>query len=260
MRGGFSLYNEYMNWATKRQVIAISIFAGVLALVIAAITFFFFYTPASCIDLKQNQDETGIDCGGSCSTLCTSDALPARISFVRVLTPAPGRTDVIAYIDNPNEAAEALGAHLTLDLYADSQAKVGTQEVTLDLPAQGSVPLYLPNVGNGTATKAFLTFVAGSPIWTKTTQKVTIPVVQDSALQNTQTPRITATLKNPVAQTLRNITIVATVFDENNNAIGATQTFVSELPSQGTASIVFNWNTSFINTPVRYEIVPVPKL
>lgn len=249
-----------MNWAAKRQAIAIAILVGIVLLLVAIGAFFFLYTPASCIDKKQNQDETGIDCGGSCTTLCVSEALPARIRFVRVLTPVEGRSDIVAYIDNPNENAEARDVHLTIELYSAAQVRLGSTEVALDLPALSSVPLFMPSIGDGTAAKAFMSFVGAGPVWTKTTQKAVLPVVKDTALQNTNTPRITASLVNPVAKPLRDITIVATVFDESNNAIAATQTFVTELPSQGTVPIVFTWNAPFPATPVRYDVVPVPSL
>ncbi len=249
-----------MTWATKRQLTVISVLVALLLVLIAAVAFFFLYKPASCVDGKQNQNETGVDCGGSCSTFCASEASSAIVRFVRVLTPVPGRTDVIAYIDNPNDTAEARGVHLTLELYDDAQVKIATQQIILDLPIKGTVPLYISNVGDGTATRAFLTFNDGGPLWTKATQKPTLPIVKDGVLQNTQTPRITAKLQNPVASTLKNITLIATVFDEKNNAIAATQTFVTELPSQGTATIVFSWNAPFVGTPVRFDIVPVPTL
>ena len=47
----------------------------VLAGIIFSIFWSVFYRAPTCNDRVQNGDEKGIDCGGSCKNLCTSDAL-----------------------------------------------------------------------------------------------------------------------------------------------------------------------------------------
>ena len=69
-------------------------------------------------------------------------------------------------------------------------------------------------------------------------------------------PKITAVLTNPIAYPIYNEKVVATVFNAQNNAIGASQTVVPILPAQGTAPIVFTWNQAFTSQPARVEILP----
>src|SRR5262245_15346669 len=61
-----------MSWASGRRFSIIALIVGVIALVVAAVTFFSMQKAPSCVDNLQNQDEEGVDCGGSCSYLCAT--------------------------------------------------------------------------------------------------------------------------------------------------------------------------------------------
>jgi hypothetical protein len=63
------------SWSQKRQIIYFSIPFFLFLLVLSFVYFSFFYKPATCFDGVKNGNETGIDCGGSCSLVCTNDAL-----------------------------------------------------------------------------------------------------------------------------------------------------------------------------------------
>lgn len=249
-----------MDWAARRKRLVLTIFALVGVAVVAIIAFAVIYETPSCLDKKQNQDEVGIDCGGSCSTICTAEAKPASVRFARALTQS-GRTDVIAYIDNPNREAGSYDAHLTLDVYEDSGRLVRTK-LEIDLPPGGTYPLYVPGIATlGSARQAFLSFDEGFPIWTRASASGNIPLVGDIRIGTPETqPRIIATLTNQTARPIQNIPVIVSVFDASGIVIAASQTLVPELPAQGTASAIFTWNEPFAAPAARIEIVPVPSL
>ena len=61
----------YMEWRTKRKIIFALVALIILAIIIAIPTFVFLNTrKVSCFDKVQNGDETGVDCGGTCSMVC----------------------------------------------------------------------------------------------------------------------------------------------------------------------------------------------
>ena len=67
-----------MTWGLKRQifyVIVLLLFVTVFAFIILYPTF---NKAPSCIDGKQNGNETGIDCGGSCANACLSQVSPLK--------------------------------------------------------------------------------------------------------------------------------------------------------------------------------------
>jgi hypothetical protein len=256
-----------MDWAHRRRTVVWVIIAAVIVAALAILAFAIFYKTPSCIDHTQNQGETGIDCGGPCSTVCSAGtaitpgsevAQPATVRFVRAI-PQSGRTDVIAYIDNPNRDALSTGAHMTLDLYTNDDEDLRTH-LSLDIPAGKSVPVFIPGAATGGVTirQAFLAFDSGYPVWTKQAQPAAAPTTSGITIENADTfPRVTATLQNSIAYPLSNVTVAATVFDAAGSAIAASRTLVQTLPGQGTAPLVFTWNEPFSAPPARVELVPL---
>jgi hypothetical protein len=250
-------YNGYMTWAQRRQrlILAILILCGVafFAVVLTATL----YKAPSCTDGKQNQNETGVDCGGPCPYLCSVSQIVPTIQFVRAVSPEQGRTDIIAYIDNTNTTGGVRDAQYTVDLYDASNVIITHYTGLVNLPPNTVTPLFVPGVyrGAGQVAQAFLTFDQSSLKYLRAYQKPLVPPPSNIEMQNGPIPKVTAIISNPIAQTLYNVTVVATVFDAANNALGASQTVVPILSGQGTAPLVFTWNKPFAGTPVRVEIL-----
>lgn len=249
-----------MSWAAQRRLIILAIVGVVLLLVIGGIAFLIFNKPASCVDGKQNQNEEGIDCGGSCGYLCTASVVPPVVSFVREFSQANGRTDVIAYLKNPNPSAAAKNVRYTVELYSVSRAVIAKKDGVVDLAPGVEIPVFLPNFYSGTEAvdRAFLSLDASSYGWFRYDAPLQIPVVKDAHLSgNTDAPRVLATVINPFVSSLRGIKLVATVFNAEGNAIAASQTVVAELAAQASTEVVFTWNAPFTDAVSRIDVRPV---
>ena len=248
-----------MDWAKRRQrIIGITVaLFGVV--VVAVVGVAVFYKAPSCSDGIQNQGETGIDCGGPCSNLCSVDEIAPKVAFARTISPQPGRIDIIAYIDNANTNASVQGAQYTVQIYGVNQKILATKTGTITMPPSSTVPLFIPHAYDGTETvvTAFVSFDPRTLVWMRNSQRPVLPIPSNITIQNTATPRITATLTNQSAYPFYNQTVVATVFDAQDNVTAASQTIVSVLPAQGSSNIVFTWNQPFASKPVRVEVLPV---
>lgn len=252
-------YTIRMNWALRRQQIIAAILIAAAALILSAVVIATTYKAPSCMDNKQNQGEEGVDCGGPCPYLCTVSESEPSVRFVHAVSPEAGRTDVIAYIDNSNMNGEAQHAKYTVELYDSNGTAVASKTGTVTLPQNTTAPIFIPAayLGSNQITQAFLTIDPSSLRWIRTSSaKPTWPATSAIQIQNGAAPRVTATLTNPTAHDMYNVTVVATVFDASDNAIGASQTIVPILPGQGTAPLIFTWNQAFAGTPVRAEILP----
>jgi hypothetical protein len=249
-----------MEWAQKRRWMVITVITTCVLAALAILGFAIFYDTPTCTDRKQNGEETGIDCGGTCSTVCSAEATPASVRFSRALLQS-GRSDLIAYIDNPNRDAFAEDAIVKLDVYAQDGTLV-ERRVKVTLPANASTPVYIPGIADVPVQRVFASFEEGSPLWTRGQGwEMTPPKVENISITDAESrPRITATLVNQTAYVDNNIPLVATVFADDGSVVAASQTVVRLLPAQGTSQAVFTWNEPFSGPAARVDIVPLLSL
>ncbi len=247
-------------WGQKRQWLILSILLLLLLGAAGTITALALHKAPMCTDGKQNGTEEGVDCGGTCTYLCVADLKKPSVRFATPVFPEQGRTDVIAYIDNSNPEAGVPHAGYTLELLDAQGTVVAEKSGTVNLTPNSTAPIYIPHAydGSKTVAQAFLTIDPDSIVYPRNYPKLIVPPASEIQIigGDTSSPKITATLSNPTAHVLYGVTVVITVFDAHDNAIAASRTLVPTLPSQGTAPIVFTWNTAFRAAPVRVEILP----
>lgn len=255
-------YTVCMSWALRRRFIILGIIAAAVALALGFFYFTIIHVPPSCTDNKQNGTEEGVDCGGTCTYLCTASEAEPSVRFVRPVSPMSGRTDVIAYIDNPNANAAAKRLPYTIELYDSQNVVVAKKDGTVDLPPNSTVPIFVPDfyTGDHAVARAFLTFDEPSHYWYRYQETRTLPKVANVVLTTSNTPRITATAVNTGATSVGGTYFVATVFDTEGNAIAASQTIATGIPAQGSVELTFTWPSAFSGTVSRIEVVPLVRL
>ncbi len=251
-----------MTWASRRQAFVIGLIAlvviGILSVVLAS------YLGAkpepTCMDGAMNQDEDGVDCGGSCAFLCVADVVQPSVSFVRAV-PSGNRTDVVAYVANRNAEAAARGARYVIELYGADRGFVAAREGVVDLPPGVVVPIFAPGLVEGIASgQAFITFDEASLRWYDEPRTAAVPRIEESRVVDGSLPRATAMIRNATAVPMEDITLVATVFDAAGTPIAASQTLVRSLSPGESTSATFFWNEPFSAPAGRVEVRAVPWL
>lgn len=249
-----------LSWSERRRYGIYAGFGIAALLLITGIVFAVVYDVPTCTDGKQNADETGVDCGGSCAYMCNASVETPRTTFARTVT-SGGRTDVIAYIENRNRDAEAKDARYTIELFDDTGALLGKRDGSIDLPARSTVAIYVPGIlqGIGVAPRAFVTFDTDMK-WRAPKEADVLVTVSNTQLTLSDKPRVTATLKNPSPDTLYDRTVVATVFGSDGLAIAASKTVARTIPGLDTADVVFTWSEPFVGEAARVEVNVLPVL
>ncbi len=251
-----------MSWAAERRAVILAVVGAVVLIAAGFAGYALLHKAPSCTDGTMNADEEGIDCGGSCSYLCAAGLVPASVSFVRELPQASGRTDVIAYLKNPNPSAAAKGVRYTVELYDANRTVVAKKEGVADLAPAMETPVYLSNVYSGSESidRAFLSIDEGYQ-WYAMTEPLSVPVVSNPQVAGTAAaPRVTASVTNPFPKALKNIKLIATVFDGEGNAIAASQTVLASLAPQARTDAVFTWNAPFPAAISRIDVKPIAPL
>jgi hypothetical protein len=109
-----------LSWEFRKKWLRIIVGSIVLIAALAAFIYFnFLKKPETCFDGKQNQNETGVDCGGSCLKICEAEASPLIKLWTRPFIVSPGIASVVAYIENPNETAGIKSIPYEIRIYDD---------------------------------------------------------------------------------------------------------------------------------------------
>lgn len=249
-----------MTWADRRRAYVIGGAVLVALTLLAGIVFAVVYEAPSCSDRKQNQDEAGVDCGGSCAYLCAAQVQPVRAPLVRALATPSGRTDVVAYIENRNQAAEAKGAVYEVEVYGDGGVLLGKKSGTLDIPARATVPVFVPGVVQGvtSAPQAFVTFTDLK--WRTARGEIEPVTIGTVTLQDGTSPRVRALVGNPSPRATYDRVFVATLYNAEGIVVAASQTVVPSIPALGESEAVFTWNAPFAEPVTRIEVRAQPRL
>lgn len=254
------------DWSRTRKRIILFIVFSFLAVLIGVPFFLLVYQKPTCSDGKQNSDETGVDCGGSCQRLCTPEALPLLLKGdPRLLTIAPNVFEVIALVENPNTDAEIYRAEYTIKVYDSKSAiPVKTLEGFAFIPKGRTIALF---EGPFTLpieifpTRATLEWREANLDFRKT--NVTEPELEVFDLTLTSassSPRLNAKVENQSLESISNIDFVALISDSGGNIFAASKTYIDIIESGQTVDIFFAWPRPFpqqvANTQIIVRILP----
>lgn len=251
-----------MTWALKRQIFYITIlvlfFAGFGFLIISSNL----NKAPTCVDGKQNGDEAGVDCGGSCAKACFAQVDEISILWARAFRVIPGRYNAVAYLvnHNKNEAVQKINYRFR---FADARnIYIGKREGSTLVPPGGNFVVFEPGIDIGNSIPVYVTFeFTETPLWLQVPQekinqlKVLISNIQLS--DESTLPRLSATIKNNSLFTIPNVDVVAILYDAGGNAISTSRTYLEQLLPLQNADINFTWPEPFSGTVVAKEIIPM---
>lgn len=125
-------YNRIMTkWALKRKSFYFAI------VVVGFLVWFFvsilprFRVAPTCFDGLQNGNESGIDCGGSCSRYCDAIAVPLVFKWARSFEVVPGRYNALAIVENQNSGAGVMSIPYEFKLYDENNIFITRRTETI---------------------------------------------------------------------------------------------------------------------------------
>ncbi len=248
-------------WSIRRKRIVLSIVITALIIFIGVPVFLIFYRAPTCFDSKQNGDETGVDCGGSCQLLCRAESLPLiSKSDPRVLKITDNTYEVVVLVENPNTNGEIYRAGYTFKLYDATDInpiKIINGETYV--PKNSTFVIYEgPFLIEGGIVPTRVTFewLSSSLNWKKNVPPQPKLAIKEIILSREETkPRINAEITNMSLESISNVELVATVSDEGNNILAASKTYIDILKKGETVPLVFTWPDQF---KIKSEICESP--
>ncbi len=247
--------------ANKKKKILIGF--GIVILLIAAYIFYHIENSkvATCFDGIQNGGESGVDCGGSCTRVCIDEVRNLVVWWERPFRVSTGVYNTVAYIENQNLYSGLRSIDYEFRLYDENNVLVSE-------PVYGSTfiepnkrtAIFAPGIQTG-EKDAYTSFfkIISYQDWQRAPQNFsyTLFEVGDTVLSNQDTaPKISADIENRTFLNFVDVPVVVVVYNEENNAIAASQTYIDELNQGDTETVYYSWPEPFGENVSRIEVIP----
>ena len=225
------------------------------------VTYPVFNKAPTCFDYKQNGDEKGVDCGGSCEVACLSEVTPLSVVWARSFKVVAGRYNAVAYLVNHNKNKVVDKISYKFRFADQDNIYIGKREGTAFVPAGSTFAIFEPGIEMGNSVPVYTTFeFTQAPLWHVVSDKKLNQLkilISNIVLENENTsPKLSATLKNESIFTIPNLGAVAILYDGAGNAISASRTYVSDFSPLQQVQVNFTWPEPFSTAVVAKEILP----
>lgn len=247
-----------MSWATKRKLIYFLIVAGVTIAAVSVPLWRAFNKPPTCSDSKQNQNERGIDCGGVCSLACKEDVSPLVIEWSRAFKVEDGTYDVVAFVENQNGTYGVKKAIYHFKIYDKDNILIAEKFGKTYVREREKFAVFETGIKTGKRIpqRVFFEF-APDMSWEKVSAKsINISTKNKVIIDTESTPRLNVTIINESFSPVKNLDIIAILYDINDNALSVSSTNISSMDKNSSKEISFTWKEPFLVNPNRIEIIP----
>lgn len=251
-----------MTWALKRQLFFMAIFLVILFVLGYLMISPYINEIPTCTDNKQNGDELGVDCGGSCSLACTFEVDKISVVWARTFQVIPGRYNAVAYLENQNKNAAIYKIKYRFRFSDKDNNYIGKREGETYIPTGGNFAIFEPGIGVGNSIPVYTTFeFTETPVWNKVSEDKINQLkvfVSDIKLENEDSkPHLSAVIKNDSLFTIPEVGVVALLYDENGNAVSVSRTYLNELKAEDEKGVDFTWPEPISENIVAKEIIPM---
>lgn len=244
-------------WSAKRKMFYFTSAGLFLLIFIGLPIFLLIYRAPTCSDGKQNQGETGIDCGGSCRAVCASAAIEPIVWWQRFFQISPGVYNAAARVENPNTDSSAMRAKYIFKLYDKANAVIALREGETNIPSHQIFYVFEGGLVTGERLPVKATFEFVTPLnWIVETTTIPLSVAGQVLSKTSTTPRLDAILRNNSDNDIRDVEVVAVIFDAEGNAINSSKTVIDTALSESATPFFFTWRQPFDKEPARIEIIP----
>lgn len=250
-----------MNWASHKRILYAIGACFVLLLIFSVPLYKIITVPPSCTDRKQNGDERGIDCGGSCALLCKADVQKPIVHWARVFPVSSGVYDAVAYVENQNIRARTDEALYRFKVYDSENILILEKVGKTRIEAGEALAVFLGGIKTGTREprRVFFEFEPDITFTQGSRQEASIIAVSPILSNPDLIPRLTTTLKNQTALPVRDIDIIAILY-AGENAIAASATHIDEIKGNSEEEALFTWPHPIPDIITRIEIIPRPRV
>jgi hypothetical protein len=248
-----------MSWASNKQFKYFSIFAIIIGCIIFAIIYPTISKEPTCDDQKKNGEESGVDCGGTCSIMCKEDVIEPVVLWSRAFPVVDNNYNLVAYISNRNKTAGVVNASYEFRIYDTNNKLIGRREGSTFIPPNQEFAVFESRFNKGESQIKNITFQFKQDlIWKKkfpTLQLLPIGVKNIIFDNNKDTPSLSAIIYNESIYDIPEFDVISILYDLDKNAINASKTHKSKLNSNSKMQVVFTWPEVLSSIPVTQDVL-----
>lgn len=251
-----------MTWALKRQMSFVGIFAVLIIILGYLFISPYFNQVPTCNNDKQDGDETGVDCGGSCALACSFEVDKLSVIWSRAFEVVPGRYNAVAFVENQNRNKAINKINYRFRFADENNVYVGKRDGSTFIPPSGEFAIFEPAVDTGHSVPVYTTFqFTEVPQWIQVLQdKINQLQVTVSSINLTNpdtTPVLSAVVKNNSLFIIPEVSVVAILYDANHNAVSTSSTYIDQLSAEESREVTFTWPKPLPSEIVSQDIIPI---
>ena len=231
-----------LTWSKRRQLIILGGLGFFVVTVLSISGYLYFYEAPSCSDNKQNQNETGVDCGGVCTRICAVDTKALTLEWVRLFKIRDGIYSAVARVSNPSVDSIARDVPYTFTLKDASGKEVSKRSGTVFVPARDTFVVFEGTITSSGNPESVSFQFDKEPEWVRSTYTQPKLAIIDKQLSDIEkSPRLIATVSNQSIVDVNNITLSSLIYDDQGNAVQVSQTYIEKIKAGATEKATFTW-------------------
>ncbi|MCB9819460.1 VWA domain-containing protein [Candidatus Nomurabacteria bacterium] len=214
-----------------------------------------FYQSPTCFDGKQNAGEAGVDCGGGCVRICSFSVQEPTVKWSRSFRVTDGMYNAVGYVENSNREAASPEIKYKFTLL-DATGVIKEVSGTTILPPDGEYPIFEGRIATGSRvpTRTFLEIEPVEMWQPATAGREQFSVVSRELLSADARPRLDATLRNNELEEVKEVEVVATIFNAEGTALASSRTFVDNFAPRSDLELFFTWPEPIATTLRSCEV------
>lgn len=246
-------------WSTRRKSkYALGALIAIIVIVVVP-AYIFLYTPPTCSDGIFNQDETGVDCGGSCPRICSTSYVPPQVNWARADQIGEGLYNLGAYVQNVNLLGGVRKASYIFSIFDREGHLIGERKGTMSIPPHKNVVAFEKGVSTNKSVPFKVTFAFTEDLaWEAAKPTDDTLVVVDRQFSSDETGSfLQAAIENRSLAAVKNIQVQAVLYDGNGNVTGFSQSVIDVINRQSKEYVAFTWRAYGKRDVASSEIIPI---
>ena len=248
-----------LSWRQKRKTLISSTLTILVVVFLAILIVPRLQTAPSCFDGKQNGDESGVDCGGSCALFCPNEVREPAVRFARVFPVTGNFYNALALIENQNPEAGLRSVAYEFKFYDSNNIFIKEYQGKTFLGLHRSAIFAGPIDLEGKIPKRVTFSFIGQKDFIKIKKEVSslnIFITDKKMTDLENRPKLSAKASNQSGYTLKDIDFIAILYDKEDNTVSISKTHLEKLANGEEKEIFFTWPKPLEREINRIEILP----